>query len=72
VRFSEVNIAEGFETVPRWGCSAFFIQDQIFIFGGFHETEKSYLDLQNEITTIDLNQFKDNPNQPRKIFNLRK
>lgn len=49
--------AEGLEFVPRWGCSTLVLDDQIFMFGGFYDRQNSYLNLQNQISTLDLTDF---------------
>ena len=68
--FHKLNVPEHIDVLPR--CSTLFLDDQLFFFGGFHDRESSYLDLQNEISTLDLTNFMPNSNQQRKIFNLRK
>jgi len=65
-------MGEGVNFLPRWGCSAFSLQDKIYIFGGFHDRENSYLSLQNEISTLDLTDFHPHDFGPRKLFNLQK
>ena len=47
VVFHQLNIPEDVDVVPRWGCSALFYDDQLYFFGGFHDKELNYLDLQN-------------------------
>jgi hypothetical protein len=42
---------------PRSGCSAYNLNDKLFIFGGFYEREKSYMKLQNDITSLDFSNF---------------
>jgi hypothetical protein len=41
--------------IPRRGCSAYDMNDRIYIFGGVYERELNYLNLQNDIITFDVN-----------------
>ena len=57
---------------PRWGCSVLNIDDQIYIFGGSFGSQKSYLNMQKDITTIDLTGNDLHDFHPAKIRNLGK
>lgn len=35
--FHLLTLPEQLPVLPRWGCSAMFVGDQLFIFGGFHD-----------------------------------
>lgn len=43
--------------LPRRGCSAYSLEDKVFIFGGVYEREFNYLNLQNDIVTMDLSEI---------------
>jgi hypothetical protein len=55
--FQRVQVTSDCEYSPRIGCSSYQFQDKIYIFGGFYEKEKNYLELQHDIITFDLSQL---------------
>lgn len=70
--FYEINVQNNDDFIPRWGSSAINADDQLYFFGGSYSGENSYLNLQNDISTLDLtdNNLVDFPQT--KLFNLRK
>jgi hypothetical protein len=70
--FYEINLGGNVEVAPRWGCSSFNVDDQLYILGGSYGSERSYLNLQNDVTTVDLtgNDLLDFP--PTKLRNINK
>jgi hypothetical protein len=40
--------------LPRRGCSTYNYKNKLFIFGGVYEREFNYMNIQNDIVTIDL------------------
>lgn len=68
--FYEVRVM-GDSVPPRWGCSSFSLQDQLFIMGGSYGREKSYLELQNDVTTLDLTGHSLHDFSPVKLRNLK-
>lgn len=67
-----MNIGEGVDVAPRWGCSSFNVEDQLYILGGCYSSEKSYLDLQNDVTTLDLTDYSPQDFPRTKLRNLNK
>jgi hypothetical protein len=41
----------------RVGASCYEFEGKVFVFGGFYEREKNYLELQHDIVTFDLRAF---------------
>ena len=50
---------------PRNGCTAFSLNNNIYLFGGFYERSKNYLNLQKDITRLNLEHY--NHENQRKI-----
>lgn len=55
--FKKVNVVSDCEISGRMGCSGYEFSNKIFIFGGFYEKEKNYLELQHDIITFDIQLF---------------
>lgn len=70
--FYEINIGENIDVAPRCGCSSFNVDDQLYILGGSYDSEHSYLNLQNDVTTIDLTDNNPENFTPAKLRNLNK
>ena len=43
--------------LPRRGCSAYNYKNKLFIFGGVYEREYNYMNIQNDVVTIDLDEL---------------
>lgn len=70
--FYEVNFGDNIDVEPRWGCSGINLDDQLYIFGGNYSADKSYLNMQNDVTTLDLTDHDLKNFAPTKLRNLRK
>ncbi len=43
--------------LPRRGCSTYNYKNKLFIFGGVYEREFNYMNFQNDIVTVDLDEL---------------
>ncbi len=55
--FKRANIQSQTIIAGRIGTSCCDISGKIYIFGGFYERQKNYLDLQHDIVTVDIQFF---------------
>ena len=51
------------------GTSVYADGNRLYIFGGFYQKDKNYLNLQADVTMMDITYFKDN--QKVGLFNLK-
>ncbi len=53
--------------LPRRGCSTYNYKNKLFIFGGVYEREYNYMNIQNDIVTIDLDELNPIKNKKKEM-----
>lgn len=56
---------------PRMGCSCYEFMDRLFIFGGFYQQEMNYLELQHDVTAVDLQLYEQTGRTKLRLENLK-
>jgi hypothetical protein len=57
VHFKKVNTHSPHDISARIGTSCYSAHGKVYIFGGFYEGDKNYLELQHDIVVLDMLAF---------------
>jgi len=53
------------------GCSSYEFESRLFIFGGFYDKEKNYLNFQHDVTMFDLLSYSVSNGEKMEVENLK-
>jgi hypothetical protein len=69
--FRKISLAVDNDLAARMGTSSYEFEGKIFIFGGFYQKEKNYLELQHDIVTFDLRAFEQTGHTKLPVENIK-